>query len=66
VEVRANACHHGKLYKVHALCQNQTKIREITFTPFCSVTYVILGRRNVIRPTLFLLLQNGSNVAIQL
>jgi hypothetical protein len=38
VEVRANACHHGKRNKVHALCQNQTKILFIMFSPFCITT----------------------------
>jgi hypothetical protein len=65
VEVRANACHHGKQNKVHALCQNQTKIGEIAFTLSRSVTYEIFLRQNAIHPTLIFLLQNDPNVAIQ-
>jgi len=65
VEVRANACHHGKRNKVHALCQNQTKIVAIDFTPSRIVTYAILRRQNGIRPTLLVLLQNDPNFAIQ-
>ena len=65
MEVRANACHHGKQNKVHALCQNQTKIDAIAFTPSRTVTYAILLWQIAIRPTLFVLLQNDPNVAIQ-